>query len=109
MISNVTSTSREALSNLAKPGKNTQGEDVFQVISEACGAGRKDLSLREIKHLYQDTFSRDIDVSTVSARVHALVKAKRLLHAAEPRLCAWSARSVLPVCVAPMQPDLPGT
>ena len=107
MISNVATTSRQALARLSQPGKNTQGDDVFEVISKACAAGRKDLSLREIKHLYQDRYSRDIDVSTVSARVNALVKAKRLVHAAESRLCAWSARSVLPVSLAPTQPDLP--
>lgn len=106
MISNIAKTSREALASLSKPGKNTQGDDVYQVISKACAAGVKDLSLREIKHLYQDTFSRDIDVSTVSARVNALVNKGRLVHAPESRLCRWSTRSVLPVSLAPTQLDL---
>lgn len=107
MISNVATTSREALASLSKSGKNTQGDDVFQVISKACAAGRKDLSLREIKQAYQDTFSRDIDVSTVAARVNALVKAERLLRATVSRPCSWSGRYVMPVRVAPVQAALP--
>ena len=107
MISNVATTSREALARLSQPGKNTQGDDVFEVISKACAAGRKDLSLREIKHLYQDRFSRDIDVSTVAARVNVLVKAERLLRVAVSRPCSLSGRAVMPVRVAPCQAVLP--
>lgn len=105
MISNVSKTSRDALAAISGE-KNTQGDKVFAVISKACATGRKDLSLREIKHLYQETFSRDIDVSTVAARVNALVKAERLAHAPAPRACSLSGRSVLPVRVAPVQAAL---
>jgi hypothetical protein len=107
VISNVATTSRQALARLSQPGKNTQGDDVFEVISKACAAGRKDLSLREIKHLYQDAFSVDIDVSTVSARVNVLVKAKRLVRDPVPRPCTLSGVLIGPVSLAPTQPDLP--
>ena len=106
MISNVSKTSREALASVCKEGKNTQGDDVLSVISNAHVAGRKDLSLREIKHLYQDRFSRDIDVSTVAARVNALVKTEHLVRAAVSRPCSLSGKSVMPVRVAPVQARL---
>ena len=100
----VQTTSREALAAMSLPGRKLQADDVLLVVTLACRAGVKDLSLREIKKLYVTRFGRDIDVSTVSGRVNGLVAAKRLLRLPESRrLCTQSGASVLPVTVPATQ------
>lgn len=101
---NVQPTSREALAGMGLPGKKVQADDVLLVVTLACKAGVRDMSLREIKQAYVRRFERDIDVSTVSGRVNELVAAKRLLRLPESRrLCTQSGASVLPVTVPTTQ------
>ena len=96
----VQATSREALEAMSLPGRKLQADDVLLVVTLACRAGVKDMSLREIKQAYVKRFERDIDVSTVSGRVNGLVAANQLLRLPESRrLCALSGASVLPVTV----------
>lgn len=100
---NIAETSRESLAGLSLPGQKTQADDVFLVVQLACRAGVKDLSLREIKQAYMRRFERDIDVSTVSARVNNLVTAQRLMRSTQSRPCSLSGKSVLPVSVPAKQ------
>lgn len=100
----VQTTSREALAAISLPGRKLQADDVLLVVTLACKAGHKDMSLREIKQAYIRQFDKDIDVSTVSGRVNELVKAQSLVRlAGSRRPCTLSKASVLPVTVPVVQ------
>lgn len=97
-------TSYAALEGLSAKAVGVRAGEVLLVVTLACKAGHKDLSLREIKQAYVRQFDKDIDISTVSARVNELVKAKSLLRLSESRrLCTQSGASVLPVTVPTTQ------
>lgn len=78
----------------------TQAERIEEIVEQWCFAPRKDgLSLREIKAMYGLAYS-DIDLSTVSARVNALVAAKRLERLTTTRKCSVTGVHIHPVRVS---------
>ena len=100
----IASTSYSAFEGLSQKAKQGRAEEVLLVVRNECRAGRRDLSLREIKQAYVRHFEKDIDISTVSARVNELVKGKWLVRLSESRrLCTHSGASVLPVTVPVVQ------
>jgi len=70
---------------------------IFDICVGAQRNGACDLSLREIQQRYERLYSKRIDVSSVSARVHSLIEAGWLHRRADPRVCSITGRSVLPV------------
>lgn len=70
---------------------------IFDICVAAQRNGARDLSLREIQQRYERLYSKRIDVSSVSARVHSLIDAGWLHRRAAPRACSITGRSVLPV------------
>lgn len=103
MISNVSSTSRDALQSFGLSGQKTQADAIFVVVQQACRSGIKDMSLQEIKQAYRRLYEREIDVSSVSARVNNLVAAQRLVRDTDTRPCAVSGKGVHPVSVPAKQ------
>ena len=103
----VAQTSYAALEGLSRQAVSARAAEVLLVVTLACKAGHKDMSLREIKQAYIRQFDKDIDVSTVSARVNELVKAQSLVRlAGSRRPCTLSKASVLPVTVPVVQARL---
>ena len=88
MISNIADTSREALAAISVPKRQSQANDVLLIVTLACKAGASDMSGQEIKKAFKAHFDREIDASTVSARVNGLVAAGRLIRATQSRSCS---------------------
>ena len=94
----VATTSADAYAAFSARTRKNQVDLVFDIVAGACRNGALDMSLREIAHTYQRIHGKPIDVGTVSARVTALVMAKRLvrLQGAE-RPCSITGKTVHPV------------
>jgi hypothetical protein len=86
-------TSLDAYRSLPVSRMKTQGDRIVDVVR---AAGR-DMSLREIARAYERAYGLPLDVSTASARVHALCAANRLERLEATRHCQCSGRSVHPV------------
>jgi hypothetical protein len=76
----------------------TQADRIEEVVRFGSVFRGEDMSLKEIKRRYQVRFG-DIELSTVSARVNALVAAKRLERLETTRKCSISGISIHPVRV----------
>ena len=89
MISRTTAqTSRDSLAAIGRPRRHSQADDILLIVTLACKAGAKDMSGQEIKKAFKAHFDREIDASTVSARVNGLVAASRLIRATQSRPCS---------------------
>ena len=97
MIYNVSQTSIDSF--YSHGSKTLQADRILSVVQSS----HADMSLREIKHIYDARFDTEIDVSTVSARCNQLVAEDRLQRATPVRKCQYSGKSVHPVSVAPAQ------
>jgi hypothetical protein len=73
----VQDTSIAAFHQLPGLGLKTQQDRIFDIVADYCKRPGKDLSLNEIKRLHR-AIHGDIELSTISARVNALVSAGRL-------------------------------
>ena len=95
--SGVARTSAMALDAMGLRDMARSNRAIFDICVGAQRNGARDLSLREIQQRYERLYSKRIDVSSVSARVHSLIEAGWLHRRAEPRACSITGRSVLPV------------
>lgn len=86
MRTNVADTSIDAYRSIPVRKLATQADRICDIVKLHFFTWGANLSLREIKGLYELS-GRQIDVSTVSARVNALVAAKRLKRLDETRKC----------------------
>lgn len=100
----VAETSRSVLGAISFPERKQQVDVVFDIVVAACRNGALDMSLREIAHTYAQVHGKPIDVGTVSARVTALVDARRLVRLpGAVRACSISGKTVSPVTVPATQ------
>lgn len=76
----------------------TQADRIVEIVTLYCVWATDNMSLVEIKRAYCTRYS-DIELSTVSARVNALVAAKRLERLKTTRKCSISGVSIHPVRV----------
>jgi hypothetical protein len=90
-------TSIDAYQQMPAVALKRQSDRIFEVVN-ACAT---DLSLREIAAAYEKRFGLQIDISTVSARVNALVTALRIERLESSRACTVSGKTVHPVRVPP--------
>ena len=95
--SGVARTSVIALDAMGLRAMARSNRAIFDICVGAQRNGARDLSLREIQQRYERLYSKRIDVSSVSARVHSLIEAGWLHRRADPRACSITGRSVLPV------------
>lgn len=93
----VADTSIDAFRQLPAVALKRQSDRIFEVV-QACAT---DMSLREIGLAYQRRYGLVIDVSTVSARVNALITARRLERLESTRPCTVSGKTIGPVRVPP--------
>lgn len=101
----IAQSSRAALGEISMSDRKSQGDVIFDLVQAACRNGAHDMSLREIAYTYElQNGGRRIDVGTVSARVNALITAKRLVRLKDqPRPCTRSGVSIEPVTVPARQ------
>jgi hypothetical protein len=76
----------------------TQADRIEQIVRLRTIFRGEDVSLKEIQHIYHSRYHH-IELSTVSARVNALVAAKRLERLETTRKCSISGVSIHPVRV----------
>jgi hypothetical protein len=99
---NVADTSIAAYRSMPVKQLATQADRICNLVKNYCGMGGDNLSLKEIKDMYNKAFCLtrpDIELSTISARVNALVAAKRLERLETTRKCSISGVSIHPVRV----------
>ncbi|SOD42402.1 hypothetical protein [Nitrosovibrio sp. Nv4] len=77
----------------------TQADRICDIVTRYHGWLGGNISLKEIQSLYR-RYHGEIDLSTVSARVNALVAAGRLERLETTRKCSISGISIHPVRVA---------
>lgn len=99
MRTQVRDTSIDAYHSISNTYKATVCDSIYKIVAESKVA----LSLREIQSRYNDLYTANIDVSTVSGRVNELIVANRLERTAAVRKCSFSGKSVHPVSVVPVQ------
>jgi hypothetical protein len=73
--------------------------DVFEVVRVGMESGAQDMSLTEIRDLYEHIHCKRIDLNRVSARVSNLITAERLERSLDTRPCSVSKRLVHPVFI----------
>ena len=78
MRTNVQDTSIDAYRSMPVRKRATQADQIHSIVETFCSSWGKDLSLNEIKRLWRRLYKKDIELSTVSARVNELVAAGRL-------------------------------
>ena len=105
-MNNTTNTSAQSLDALGMSKRKSQGDLVYDVVRAHCVAGGGDMSGREIQAEYEAVHGRRIDSGTVSARVNALVTAKRLVRSAGTRKCTITGADIHPVLVVAQQARL---
>lgn len=86
--------------------KTTQEDRIFDVIEAHCKRTGHDASLNEIKRLYRATHGKDIELSTTSARVNALVSSGRIQRLESTRQCAITKKNIHPVRLPVKQAEL---
>lgn len=96
-------TSSDALKALGLRRLSAQQQAIFDVVASACRNGMRDLSLTEIRDLFERANGKRIDVARVSSRVSELLSAGRLQRATEQRECSVTGHKCLPVSVVPHQ------
>lgn len=97
MHTNMLDTSVEAFHQLPISTLKTQSDRIYEVVAAHCARRGTDASLNEIKRLYRATHGKDIELSTTSARVNALVAAGRLERLEITRKCSITGRNVHPI------------
>lgn len=102
----IAQSSRAALGAISMPSRKSNMDIIFELVQAACRNGAHDMSLREIAYTYEmQNGGKRIDVGTVSARVNALITAKRLVRLHDrSRPCTRSGVVIAPVTV-PAQQD----
>jgi hypothetical protein len=99
-------TSNAALAAVGLRKMAKQQQEIYDVILGAQRNGASDLSLTEIRDLYERVHGKRIDLNRVSARVSDLVAAKRIERKQDTRPCSVTSRPIHPVHVPPTQPRL---
>lgn len=87
-------TSLDAWRQLPLSRLKTQGDRIADVVASST---QSDMSLREIARDFEIEHGLAIDISTVSARVNALIAAQRLQRLETTRPCRVSGKTVHPV------------
>ena len=98
--------SAQAFGTIGNAGLKTSADKVFDICLAAQRNGIDDLSGREIQARYELLHGKRIDSGTVSARVNALVAAKRLERLTFSRACSVTGRDIYPVRVPATQARL---
>jgi hypothetical protein len=91
--------SAQSLRAMGLGGIKTLQDQIFDICVMAQRGGALDCSLREIQKRYELRYSKRIDVSSISGRVHNLVLANRLERLEQARECSVTGRQILPVRV----------
>lgn len=99
-------TSSAALAQVGLRKMAKQQQEIFDVILGAQRNGSDDLSLTEIRDLYERVHGKRIDLNRVSARVSDLIGARRIERKQDTRPCSVTGRPIHPVFVPPTQPRL---
>ena len=94
----IAGSSRDSLASLPIVARKNLGDLICEVVGSACRSGERDLSMREIQRLLDQSAGRHIDMSTISARVNELVCAKRLTRDKyHPRRCTVTGKQIEPL------------
>jgi len=104
-MSHVAATSARSRAVLGLVKEKSQADKVWDIVRGFCRAGGADLSLREIQQRFNLAYGVWLDVSSISARVNALVTAKRLMRSSGVRKCSVSGVDIHPVFVLLSQQD----
>ena len=99
-------TSAASLQGMGLGNIKTLQDQVLDICWIAQRGGAKNLSLREIQKRYELKYSRRLDISSISGRVHNLVVANRLERLEQSRECSVTGRQILPVCIPMTQARL---
>ena len=99
-------TSIDAFHSLPNSQIKTQADRIYDIVAAHCKRVGRDASLNEIKRLYRATHGKDIELSTTSARVNALVASGRLERLESTRPCAITKKSIHPVRLPMKQSEL---
>lgn len=103
----IAASSRDALAALSITARKTMGDRIHDVVAQACRAGEKDVSMREIQLRLNQSTGVYMDMSSISARVNALVCANRLVRDKEhTRPCSVTGKQIEPLSVPPVQARL---
>ncbi|SFB96358.1 hypothetical protein SAMN05216344_106110 [Polaromonas sp. OV174] len=102
----VLNTSAQALKGLAARDMGRKQREIFDVVLDSQRSGTQDMSLNEIRDIYESRQGRRIELGFVSARVSELVAAKRLVRLDDIRACSVTGSAVRPVCVPSEQAGL---
>ncbi len=92
-------TQSESLKAVGVKGMAKSLNEVFEVIRIGIERGASDMSLTEIRDLYEHLHEKRIDLNRVSARVSNLIAAQRLERRSDTRPCLISKRNVHPVFI----------
>lgn len=82
--------------------------EILDVVAHCHRQGMADVSLTEIRDVYEAMLSKRIDLNRVSARVYDLVNAGKLERLPDLRPCSKTGRLVHPVRAVPQQARLAG-
>ena len=96
MRTNVSDTSIAAYHGLPVKTLKTQSDRICEIVTKYHGWLGGNISLKEIQSIY-NRYHKDIDLSTVSARVNGLVAAKRLERLEETRKCSITGVNIHPL------------
>lgn len=92
-------TQSESLAAVGMKGMAKSLNEVYEVVRIGLERGANDMSLTEIRDLYEHLHERRIDLNRVSARVSGLIDAQRLERRDEKRPCLISGRNIHPVFI----------
>lgn len=103
----VAGTSRDALAEVSLTARKTMGDRIHDVVAQACREGAKDMSMREIQLALNQRSGIYMDMSSISARVNALVCAQRLVRdKLNPRQCSITGKNIEPLSLPVQQARL---
>lgn len=101
-------TSARALDAIGGVEQKNQLEKICDICARQQRAGAADLSGKEVQRMYELIYSERIEAGTVSARINALVAAKRLERLSVTRACTVTGRDIHPVRVPVTQARFSG-
>lgn len=106
-------TSAQSLEALGRPTQKGQMDVIEGVIRDACRAGAKDISRREIQarlratqHESHGLSENAMESGSISARVSQLLAAGRVLKAEVPRKCTITQQDIFPLSMPLVQARL---
>lgn len=99
-------TSSASLAQVGLRKMAKQQQEIHDVVLSAQRNGAHDMSLTEIRDLYERIHGKRIDLNRVSARVTDLVAARRLERRQDTRACSVTGRPIHPVHIPPSQERL---